>query len=263
MKSKIRSEITKLAKQILSEENNFDTKLMKRTVSQLYEQLSVLDYLESQLGDGENLPRTQSLDSKSFREENWFTEPEPLPQSEHKEELVEPLMEKIKDIVAQMPEEAQRVEDLLEEVLPKKEMYKNDLEEFASNYPDTPTFERKVPAKGVDVLENKPSNNFPIDENIKTHPSDSNETQEKPMSLNDKLHQGLTIGLNDRLAFIKHLFNGNSDDYTHVMSQIAKMKSYSEAETYIKGKIKPKYNYWLKKEEFSDRLMAIIEKSFN
>lgn len=263
MKNRIRSEIVKLAKQILAEENNFDARLMKRSIAKLYEQLTVLDYLESQLEDDENMELTQSLDSKSFREENWFTEPEPLPQSQHKEELVEPLMEKIKDIVAQMPEETQRVDDLLDEVLPKKEFKKNDLEEFASNYPDTPTFERKVSSKGIDVLENKVNNKFPVDQKIKTHPNSQGETLAKPQSLNDKLNKGLNVGLNDSLAFIKHLFNESTEDYTRVLSKLSEMNSFNDAEAFIKGKIKPKYNYWLKKEEYSERFMAIVEKSFN
>ncbi len=49
MKNKIRSEIVKIANQILSEAQNFDTEQMKRQVGQLYEKLSVLAYLEIQL----------------------------------------------------------------------------------------------------------------------------------------------------------------------------------------------------------------------
>ena len=39
----------------------------------------------------------ESLDSKSYREHNWFKDPEPLPEPENKEELIEPAIEKIKD----------------------------------------------------------------------------------------------------------------------------------------------------------------------
>ena len=82
---------------------------VKQAIRLIYEKLTVLEYLEGQLEGG-----SQSYDSKSFREQNWFVEPEPVPQPEHKEELVEPLMEKIKDIVAQMPEESRQVDELLE-----------------------------------------------------------------------------------------------------------------------------------------------------
>src|SRR5690606_16416368 len=64
------------------------------------------------------------------------------------ENLAEPLIEKIKDIVAQMPSEAQHVDEMLNEILPKKSAV-NDIEVFASEYQQMPVFERK------DRIENK------------------------------------------------------------------------------------------------------------
>jgi hypothetical protein len=249
MKQKIRSEITKLAKQLILEEASFDTSKLKLKIGELYEQLVVLDYLESE-DDVTTSNKSEALDSKSFREENWFTEPEPLPQSKHKEELIEPSTEKIKDLVAQMPQESQQVDDLLEEVIPQSKYRKNDLEEFASNYHQTPTFERK---------EIKPT----VDEADIAVTTNSANANNKVKSLNDTVNQGLNIGLNDRLAFVKHLFNDNNEDYTRVLSQISTMKTYDEVNTFIKARVKPDYNYWLKKDLYSERFMNIIEKSFN
>ncbi|MFT5238782.1 MAG: hypothetical protein ACI9M9_002396 [Flavobacteriaceae bacterium] len=263
MKNKIRLDIIGLAEQIIKEDTAFDVGSMKNVVRSLYDKLAVLQYLESQLEDVSVVDKSQSLDSKSFREENWFTEPEPLPQSGHMEDLVEPLMEKIKDILAQMPEESQRVDDLLKEVLPQPKYIKNDLEEFASSYRETPMFERKEPSKGVDVLEDKAAESFPMDQKIKTHSVNIDSTSLRPKNLNDKLNQGLQIGLNDKLAFIKHLFDEKTEDYTRVLSQISTMKSYDEAANFISNKIKPDYNYWESKEEYSKRFMSIIENSFD
>ncbi len=263
MKNKIRLDIVALAEQIIKDNTAFDVTSMKNVVRSLYDKLAVLQYLESQLEDVSVADKSQSLDSKSFREENWFTEPEPLPQSGHKEDLIEPLMEKIKDIVAQMPEESQHVDDLLKEVLPEPKYIKNDLDEFAASYQQTPTFERKEPSKGIDVLEDKVSEPFPVDQKIKTHSVNIDSASSRPKNLNDKLNQGLQIGLNDKLAFIKHLFNEKTEDYTRVLSQISTMKSYDEAANFISSKIKPDYNDWDTKEEYSKRFMSIIEKSFN
>lgn len=256
MKKKIRLEIVKLAKQIIADEENFDPIRAKKQVGQLFEQLTVLNFLESQLEDDKEIQHEQSLDSKSFREENWFTEPEPLPQSEYREELAEPLIEKIKDLVAQMPEESQRVDELLEEVIPQNpstaqsgQNGKNELEEFAAQYQQTPTFERK---------EGQISSKLP---QSKTAINDTHDTKAK--SINDSVNHGLQIGLNDRLAFINHLFDGKAEDYSRILSQIGTMKSYDQAATFIKGRVKPDYNYWLHKEEFSERFMSIVEKSFN
>ena len=41
------------------------------------------------------------------------------------------------------------------------------------------------------------------------------------------------------------------------------MESFEEAQRFIKGNVKPDYNYWLDKEEYSERFMNIIEKRFN
>ncbi len=263
MKKKIREQLIALAKQLIDEEKNFKTASLKRLVSELYEKLAILEYLENQLGDDSQEPILESLDSKSFREENWFTEPEPVPQPDHKEDLIEPLMEKIKDIVAQMPEESERIDELLDDMLPKNQettspeieekssvkYTKNDLEEFASNYQQMPEFERKTMELFPKSIEGK--------EASKTM------TESRARSLNDSINKGLNIGLNDRLAFIKHLFEGQAEDYTRVLSQINTMENYEEAQSFIKGKVKPDYNYWLNKEEYSERFMNIIEKRFN
>ena len=105
MKKKLREQVTALAQQLIEEEKTFKAASIKGLVGELYGKLAVLEYLENQLEEPSEQSTAESLDSKSFREENWFTEPEPVPQPEHKEDLIEPLMEKIKDIVAQMPEE--------------------------------------------------------------------------------------------------------------------------------------------------------------
>ncbi len=263
MKKKLREQITALAKQLIEEEKTFKTASVKGLVSELYERLAVLEYLENQLEDSSEDSTLESLDSKSFREENWFTEPEPVPQPEHKEDLIEPLMEKIKDIVAQMPEESERIDELLDEMLPKNhdtetaeipekptvKHVKNDLEEFASNYRQMPEFERKT----MEL--------FP--KSVEGTEASKTMTESRARSLNDTVNKGLNIGLNDRLAFIKHLFEGQVEDYTRVLSQINTMENYEEAQNFIKVKVKPDYNYWLNKEEYSERFMNIIEKSFN
>ncbi|MCZ4318192.1 hypothetical protein O4H26_04235 [Aequorivita viscosa] len=270
MKKKVRAQVTELAKQLIEEaapangqKKRFKTAYVKGLVGDLYERLAVLEFLENQLEATADDSTIESLDSKSFREENWFTEPEPVPQPEHKEDLIEPLMEKIKDIVAQMPEESERIDELLDQMLPKSteaapviaiekpstKQVKNDLEEFASNYQQMPEFERKDSAL------------FP--KSTEGEKASKTLTESRPKSLNETINKGLNIGLNDRLAFTKHLFDGHAEDYTRVLSQINTMESFEEAQNFIKKNVKPDYNFWLNKEEYSDRFMNIVEKSFN
>lgn len=82
-------------------------------------------------------------------------------------------------------------------------------------------------------------------------------------SLNDKISRGLTIGLNDRVAFMKHLFDDNSEDYNRVLSQLITFDSLQEARDFIDNFVKPDYNDWKGKEEYAERFMEIIEKKFS
>lgn len=264
MKKKVREQISKLAQQLSEEEKTFNTSNIKGLVGELYEKLSVLEYLENQIESSPENTRPTSLDSKSFREENWFKEPEPVPQPEHKDDLIEPLMEKIKDIVAQMPEESERIDEMLDGMIPKfiedaptkdniddnrLNPIQNELEEFATNYQQMPEFERKTQEL------------FPP--STQGEKASKTMTESRAKSLNDSLNRGLNVGLNDRLAFVKHLFDGQTQDYTRVLSQINTMESFEEAQNFIQEKVKPDYNYWLNKEEYSERFMNIVEKSFN
>ena len=57
--------------------------------------------------------------------------------------------------------------------------------------------------------------------------------QENPKSLNDKFSKDLQIDLNDRLAFIKHLFDQNPNDYQRAISQIVTHQSWEDAQKFI------------------------------
>jgi hypothetical protein len=258
MKNKLREDIKKLGATLSTTEGNFNTLEVKTTVAKLQEQLAVLAYLESQI----EVSETSALDSKSYREDNWFKEPVPVPQPEHKDELVEPATEKIKDIVAQMPPESQKIDELLEEILPRQKTVKNDLEDFAESYQKMPTFTRKdeksIPATSS-LISKEASKG--TDAPKKVHKL--NEDPAQPKSLNDSIGNALSIGLNDRLAFVKHLFESRTDDYQRVLSQINTMENFNAAASFIKNNVKPDYNDWSGKEVYEERFMAIVEKNFN
>lgn len=80
-------------------------------------------------------------------------------------------------------------------------------------------------------------------------------------SLNDKLHGDIQIGLNDRIAFVKNLFDGSQEDFNRVVSQLNTFKTEKEAKKFINKMVKPDYN-WSEKEEFEERFMNIIERKF-
>lgn len=82
------------------------------------------------------------------------------------------------------------------------------------------------------------------------------------ISINDRISKGIIIGLNDRIAFMNHLFANSSEDYNRVLSQLMTFDTYQEAEDFIENMVKPDYNNWEGKDEYAERFMNIVEKKF-
>ena len=235
MKKKIVEELHELAIQILKKNDDSDWEVLHNATRELYEQLTVRVYMQGKT----------AVDISKKREES----------------MAEPLIEKIKDIVAQMPNEGKDVDKLLEHVLPKESKKTTDLDDFAAHYKETPVFERKTSSsdevKETPIDEVSPSSETTSSEDFVKKGNDI----EKKKSLNEILNRGMTIGLNDRLAFTKHLFNDSADDYHRVISQITTIESFDEAQRFIQNHIAPDYN-WEGKEQLVARFMELIEKKF-
>ena len=135
---------------------------------------------------------------------------------------------------------------------------------LGSNYTE-PVF-----VKPEDVKEEKESSlveeEFLIEKELDVEsPVVSNKTEgeTKSVSLNDRLSKGISVGLNDRIAFIKHLFANSSEDYNRVLSQLITFDTFQEAQSFIDDMVKPDYNNWEGKEEYETRFMDIVEKKFS
>lgn len=87
-------------------------------------------------------------------------------------------------------------------------------------------------------------------------------TTQKKTSINDQLKKGITIGLNDRIAFVKHLFNESSEDFNRVMSQLNTLKEMEEVLVFLNDMVKPEYNNWEGKDAYETRFIAILETRF-
>ncbi len=82
-----------------------------------------------------------------------------------------------------------------------------------------------------------------------------------PKSLNDTLAINIQIGLNDRIAFVKNLFDGSQEDFNRVLSQLNTYTSEKEAKKFIKKMVKPDYD-WSEQAELEARFLEIIERKF-
>ncbi len=81
-------------------------------------------------------------------------------------------------------------------------------------------------------------------------------------SLNDRLAGGvLKFGLNDRIGFVKDLFDGSQEDFNRVVSQLNTLGSLEEANEFIQTHIAGEYR-WEEKEETAARFMAAVEQKF-
>ena len=151
---------------------------------------------------------------------------------EEEEAIMEPAIEKIKDMVAQMPEETIEVDTIIDAMNEPTETVEHDLNELSPSYAQLPIFDAVSP--------------------------------EPPQtSLNDQLKtQGFQIGLNDRLAFVKNLFENSNEDYERVLSQLSTLDSHDEAMNLLDSIIKPDYNNWEGQEEIEARFLEIIENKF-
>jgi len=216
----------------------------------------------------------------------------------NEEGITEPNTEKIKDMVAQMMPEAMEVDEVMERINPKPQPVKEEKPEqqFGVSYDDLPQFERvtKKPAEpeveeepkeelGQPAEEEKiepepivPKEQIPeapkeqdLFENYKTpefEPKEAsirNDLGGERKSLNDRLKKGINIGLNDRLAYIKHLFEGNAADYNRVLSQLNTIDTYAEANEFIQQQIKPDYHNWENKELYEARFLQAIENKYD
>ena len=243
MKKKLESELVSIAHRILKLKGKEDVIKMHAEVSALYETLSVLKFANQNFeGDlptiGSDSSFFDMLDSAFNNKVSDNIEVEDkiyinLDEVEN-DDIMEPVMNKIKDMVAYMPDETEDIE----ETTPKTPIKKYNLEDITAGFEDTPIFEPV----------SKSQNGVSIGKK----------------SLNDKINLGgFSIGLNDKIAFIKHLFNGKSEDYDRVLSQLNTSTSLEEAKQFIDNMVKPDHNNWEGKEEFEERFMEIIESKFN
>ncbi|MDR5591300.1 hypothetical protein [Christiangramia sp. SM2212] len=250
MKKKIEADLVRIAEKILNEKGTLDAGQLKEMAKDLYEKLTVLAFTEKHLTveDTTSKPvqaeKPQPQAPKTPSHDEFY--PDGTEYNEDYEAITEPNTEKIKDIVAQMPPETEKVDHMMSNInaapqkpkpaQPKQENQdKSDYRNIGVDYDNLPDFE----------------------------PVNHVEKNNKPRSLNDRLKKGINIGLNERLAYIKNLFDGNTADYNRVLSQLNTFTSLEEATKFIELVVKPDYNHWEGKENYEERFMAHIENKFS
>jgi len=72
----------------------------------------------------------------------------------------------------------------------------------------------------------------------------------------------MSIGLNDRISFIKQLFKGDMVAYTNFIDKLNAFDSYEDALSFINQDIKPLYKNWEGLDEYEFRLLQLLELKF-
>jgi hypothetical protein len=275
MKKTIKAELVSLAHKILQLREGSDYEIMLEKARELHEKLTVLAYVEKLDKSGKPTIGMKEIES-SIEEvnvdkvieqpivENQVSKPKAKKgsrtpaeiladnqaryaearsddhhrpdgtQFSQEEPLHEPVIEKIKDMVAEMPPEAAEIDEMIDAIQPNSTYQKNDMFDIGGEYAQTPIFD-------------------PVETIVE---------DETPKNLNDKLKSGLKIGLNDRITFVKHLFNGSTEDYNRVLSQLSTFRTTDEAKQFVTEMVKPDYNNWEGKELQEEKFLGIIEAKF-
>lgn len=252
----IHSELKSLCQEVVASDST-DRKALTAQVEKIYEKLLLLDFLDQRQQkfdalskklanqiEGSELPTTTIEEpQEAFQTEELETihseikvlpHPEGPPPTKQKD-LEESIIEIQKEEEKQMHKGAQQ--EMFEESKDKKESKKE------SEPSEVKKKEVELPKRKQSIAEK----------------AEANSTGK---SLNQRLsNASLKIGLNDRIAFVKHLFNGNQDDFNRVLSQVNTFQSLDEVEQFIEHIVKPEYS-WGSKEEYEERFMEIVRSKF-
>ena len=223
MTEKIKIALLEWVKKVLNQEAQWDEEKTHEAIQKLYE-LSIVQkmLLEEETVNNDQWKRQQAQLNEVIESLTGESKKERI-----KEENMEvaPMMETIKNMVTEMPE---------------PETY----EKLFETIEDMPTF---VPKDKEERIE---SNEFQF------------QKAEERKNINDHFAKTLSIDLNDRLAFIKHLFEGDSKTYERVLAQVITYETWEEVFLFIEAHVKTEYDNWTGKEEVVERFLNTLQKNF-
>jgi len=103
---------------------------------------------------------------------------------------------------------------------------------------------------------------FPTETKEVIVPEPEIEQPKSAVSLNNAFAKTIEIGLNDRIAFVNHLFGESNEDFNRVISQLNTFDTLEEAKSFLNEMVIPDYNYWVGKEDYIERFMTVLENKF-
>lgn len=295
MKKRLESELISIAHRILKLKNKSEVDQLYKETQKLYETLTVLKFyqdnfelvkndvseneleekLENPIENAIPVNNIPEITKETIIEETSISEEvenmpkailteEPLEEeitfaTENETEFVqeEPIFRPIFELEVEEPEEEKRDSEIQVQIEPaeiapeiKPETKQVALEDLlGENYVD-PIF---VKPNEVSLFSS---------ETKATEEFEAPQREPKLINLNSSFSKSIEIGLNDRIAFVNHLFGESNEDFNRVISQLNTFDTLEEAKNFINEMVIPDYNYWVGKEEYLERFMEIVEKKF-
>jgi len=230
MHKKLEAELISLAHSILQMKNKEDVNTLHKKARKIYEKLSVLKFVDTYM----NTTSTTS---------------------EIKEEIID------KKVIATIAnEKIATATKLVEEIKEEEINVENGITKREEK--ETPLAQISLEEELKDAISADEATQL-FEKVTKKNPVIKENIKIEKRSLNDALFKNnLQVGLNDRIAFVKHLFDGSQEDFNRVVSQLNTFKTEKEAKNFIAKMVKPDYD-WSLKEEYEERLTNLIERKFS
>ena len=241
MHKKLKAELVSLAHSILEMKNNNDVAELHNKAHNIYEKLTILKFVDSNIN---NVSTNEVI-------------------SEEIVDKIEPIFENSEKI------EVSNSSELIEEVAQKKILSEEQVKEIfdiedtlsKDDEHDIPSIQNTLEEELKDAISADVATEL-FERVTKESPEIEEIPDSNQRSLNDTVFKNnLQVGLNDRIAFVKHLFEGNQGDFNRVLSQLNTFKSEDEAKKFINKMVRPDYD-WSSKEEYEQRFINLIERKF-
>ena len=282
MKKRLEAELISIAHRVLKLKNKSEVNQLFLETQKLYEALSVLKFY------GDHIEQVKATISEEDLEEKLTIalEVEPLKTVVIQEAIavVEAIVDEVEEPIIVDEIAIDEQEEVADEVIAEAEDSNFDpIFEMASEEIEEEIEEEIIPeqSKPQQILfEDFLGENYNDLEFVK--PNDTSkpaatkieiieevadtiveDKKEKTSILNEKLAAGINIGLNDRVGFVKYLFDNSAEDYNRVLSQLNTFDRFEEAKEFIEDMVKPDYSNWIGQEDFAERFMEIVAKKFN
>lgn len=292
MKKRLEAELISIAHRILKLKNKSEVDQLYKETQKLYETLTVLKFYQDNYEWIKEEVEEQDLEAKLTASIESEPEPVVVAAAPVPEVPVEESIEEEEPIVlaeTETEEEIIEVPDTPETPAEEERIeIKNDPEEIAEQPLITPIFELTTEEEEEDAVEIEPAEvasevkpetkQVALDEllgadyvdPIFVKPNEvssftteiKEESKPAPSPLQSGFTKTLEIGLNDRIAFVNNLFGESNEDFNRVISQLNTFHTLEEAKAFLNEMVIPDYDYWVGKEEYIERFMAILEKKF-